>query len=189
MKDMVARVQPTVFQNDTTFGTNAEGYKLFVPVYHSTVTDKSEFAGILFLATETKENIETGLKFVKDSLSYTSTRNFIFLVDKDFDYLETLRIIFPGSKIFLCGVHVYRYWKEKVLPSSKMSDGNSVEKVDIINQLKMLRDAPSEELYQQRREKLLEMTEHLLVKPGNKKEFVRFHNYFDKNWHDCRQMW
>ena len=44
MKDMVARVQPTVFQNDTTFGTNAEGYKLFVPVYHSTVTDKSEFA-------------------------------------------------------------------------------------------------------------------------------------------------
>ena len=159
------------------------------------VTEETEmtrtlvFSSWLAMATETKENIETGLKFVKDSLSYTSTRNFIFLVDKDFDYLETLRIIFPGSKIFLCGVHVYRYWKEKVLPSSKMSDGNSVEKVDIINQLKMLRDAPSEELYEQRREELLEMTEHLLVKPGNKKEFVRFHNYFDKNWHDCRQMW
>ena len=43
-------------------------------------------------------------------------------------------------------------------------------KIDIINQLKLLWDAPSEELYEQRREEHLKMTEHLLVKTGNKKE-------------------
>ena len=32
MKDMLSRVKPTVFENDTTFGTNSQGYKLIVPV-------------------------------------------------------------------------------------------------------------------------------------------------------------
>ena len=81
MKDMVARVKPTVFQNDTTFGTNCQGYKLFIPVYHNNITNKSEFSGLLFLITETKGNIETGLQFFKDSVDYTRQK-LIFFVDK-----------------------------------------------------------------------------------------------------------
>ena len=37
--DMLSRVKPTVFENDTTFGTNSQGYKLFVPVNHNTRQD------------------------------------------------------------------------------------------------------------------------------------------------------
>ena len=37
--------------------------------------------GLLFLATETKENIEVGLQFFKDSIDYTSASKLIF-VDK-----------------------------------------------------------------------------------------------------------
>ena len=36
MKEMLSRVKPTVLENDTTFGTNSQGYKFFVPVYHNT---------------------------------------------------------------------------------------------------------------------------------------------------------
>ena len=67
-----------------------------IPTYHNTVNNKTEFAGLLFLATETKENIEVGLKFFKDSIDYTSPSKLIFFVDKDFDYINVLVDIFPG---------------------------------------------------------------------------------------------
>ena len=92
------------------------------------------------------------------------------------------RNIFPDCIIYLCSIHVYRYTREKVLPSSKMTDGSEVEKVEIINQFKLVRDAHTEEQYANRREELFEMTEGLLVKPGNTKNFVLFHDYFNRNW-------
>ena len=72
----------------------------------------------MFLATETKENIEVGLQFFKDSIDYTSPSKLILFVDKDFDYINVIKDLFPGCKVFLCGVHVYRYMKDKVLPKT-----------------------------------------------------------------------
>ena len=42
-----------------------------------TVNNMTEFAGLLFLATETKENIEVGVQFFKDSIDYTSPRGLV----------------------------------------------------------------------------------------------------------------
>ena len=98
------------------------------------------------------------------------------------------RNIFPDCIIYLCSIHVYRYTREKVLPSSKMTDGSEVEKVKIINQFKLVRDAHTEEQYANRREELFEMTEGLLVKPGNTKNFVLFHDYFNRNWDGVKEM-
>ena len=52
-----------------------------IPTYLNTANNQTEFAGLLFLATETKENIEVGLQFFKDSIDYTSASKLIF-VDK-----------------------------------------------------------------------------------------------------------
>ena len=49
-------------------------------------------------------------------------------------------------------------------------NGEAVEKVD----------SPTEEIHKELRKQLLEITEDLLVKPGQ---------YFDKNWHSCRESW
>ena len=48
----------------------SEGYKLFIPVFHSKSTDQWEVAGLLFLSTETKENVEEGVKYFKASIQY-----------------------------------------------------------------------------------------------------------------------
>ena len=48
-----------------------------IPTYHNTVNNKTEFVGLLFLATETKENIEVGVQFFKDSIDYTSPRGLV----------------------------------------------------------------------------------------------------------------
>ena len=91
MKDQLKQTKPLVFECDTTFGTQAEGYKLYVPVFHSKFTNKWEVAGLLFLSTETKEKVEDGLNFFKESLPYNvvdGVTKFIFFTDKDFDYIQ-----------------------------------------------------------------------------------------------------
>ena len=91
MKNMLARCKPQVFECDTTFGTQSEGYKLFIPLFHSNFSAKWEVGGLLFLSTETKEKVEVGIDFFKSSLPYRiedGITRFIFFTDKDFDYIQ-----------------------------------------------------------------------------------------------------
>ena len=67
MKNMLAKCRPLVFECDTTFNTQSEGYKLFIPTFHSNITDKWEIGGLLLLSTETKEKVEVGLEFFKSN--------------------------------------------------------------------------------------------------------------------------
>ena len=89
MREHLQRIQPTVFQCDTTFGTSVEGYKLYIPVYHSNITARWEVSGLLFLSTETKKNIEAGLNYFKESMPYpVDPSKLIFFCDKDFEYID-----------------------------------------------------------------------------------------------------
>ena len=93
MKNQLLQTNPLVFECDTTFGTLAEGYKLYLPAFHSKFTNKWEIGGLLFLSTETKEKVEVGLKYFKESLPYQvvdGVTKFIFFMDKDFDYIQVL---------------------------------------------------------------------------------------------------
>ena len=59
------------------------------------------------------------MKFFKKSLTHTPEDlgvRFHFLVDKDFDYIEVLHLVFPGCRVLLDNVHVKRYFREKVFP-------------------------------------------------------------------------
>ena len=62
-------------------------------MHRSVVTRRFQATGLLFLATENRENVQQGLDFFKQSLGYTQEDlnvRFHFLVDKDFDYIEVL---------------------------------------------------------------------------------------------------
>ena len=93
MRSQLCQTKPQVFECDTTFGTQVEGYKLYIPLFHSNHSDMWEVAGLLFLSTETKETVEEGLKFFKASLPYKiedGVTRFIFFTDKDFDYIQVI---------------------------------------------------------------------------------------------------
>jgi len=49
----------------------------------------------------------------------------MFFIDKDFEYMRLLKVLFPGCILMLCKVHVYRYMKEKVFSSAVYSDGKT----------------------------------------------------------------
>ena len=94
MLDHLIKCEPLVFQCDTTFGTSTEGYKLYVPVYYSNITAKWEIAALLFMSTETKKNIETGINYFKSSLPYNfEPSKMIFFCDKDFEYIDVSILI------------------------------------------------------------------------------------------------
>ena len=101
MRSHLTKCKPQVFECDTTFGTQVEGYKLYIPLFHSNHTDKWEVAGILFLSTETKEKVHAGVKFFKASLPYKiddGVTKFIFFTDKDFDSIEIGKYILYMSR-------------------------------------------------------------------------------------------
>ena len=101
---MLKKERPRVYQNDITFGTQKEGYKLHIPIYHSNTTDMWEIAGLIFLSAETKEKVDNGMKLFQNALissEITTTEPLIFFVDKDFDYIDSLENNFPGALVFL----------------------------------------------------------------------------------------
>ena len=56
------------------------------------------------------------------------------------------------------------------------------DKEELLKQLCLVLDAPSELLYKEREEKLLETTAELTVKPGQEAKSVNFAKYYEKNW-------
>ena len=75
------------------------------PPYHSNTTDMWEVAGLLFISSETKEKVETGYAFFRDSLVSHGLNTggegpLIFYLDKDFDYISVIETFFPNSYVF-----------------------------------------------------------------------------------------
>jgi hypothetical protein len=175
-----------------------EGYKLYIPLYYSNFTSKWEVSGLLFLSTETKEKVEAGIRFFRDTLPYRieGGGRFIFFTDKDFDYLSVLEDIFEGSLVLLCNVHTARYFREKVFTGKsywgQVEDHNylcGADKDDLMKQLMLVRDSPSEALYRERETTLLDMGKNLFVRPGQATKPVNFVEYYQKNWLNCAFRW
>ena len=64
---------------------------MFIPLHKSSVTGRYQVSGLLFLTTENRENVLSGLKMFKNALPFTSEDlkvRFHFVCDKDFDYIE-----------------------------------------------------------------------------------------------------
>ena len=195
----MALCKPRTFECDTTFGTQSQGYKLHVQCYHSNHTDMWEVAGLLFLSSETEEKVRTGVNFFKSSLPYRESQvgKFFFFCDKDFQYINVLEELFDCI-VFLCSIHVFRYFKDKVFNGKAFWEGGEEpiplspdEKGQVLQQIKLIRDSPSEELFNENQEKLRAMTEGLTVRPGNSKNAVQFCSYYETNWERCtfRRVW
>ena len=98
-----------------------------------------------------------------------------------------LESVFDKCLVLLCSVHTGRYFREKVLTGkaywgdiSEKKFLNGSDKDDILSQVLQVRDAPSQELYIEREEKLLYMTRELSIRPGQANKPVAFKDYYEK---------
>ena len=134
-----------IYKSKIVSGTSTQGYKLHRWIYHSNTTDKWEIAGLLFLSSEVKEKVEVGMAFLKHSLTLLGLNvegSLIFFLDKDFDYISVLEELFPNCLVFLCAIHVYRYFKDKVLTGKSRWDKGTFlcggDKDTLLKQLKLV---------------------------------------------------
>ena len=63
------------------------------------------------------------------------------------------------------------------------------DKDDLLTQLKLLRDSPSESLFREREAKLLSSAYDLWIRPGRVTKPVRFVDYYERNWQNCTFRW
>ena len=155
-----------------------------------------EIAGLLFLVSETKDKVETGMNFFRDSLlsaGCIGDAPLLFFLDKDFDYINVIEEIFTDCLVFLCFIHTRRYFKDKVLTGkSQWTDGSFLsggDKEELLKQVTLVRDSPNSEAYTERERKLLDMTKDLSVRAGQAVKPTSFHEYYLKNWKPCAFRW
>ena len=96
-----------------------------------------------------------------------------------------LETIFVSSTVLLCAIHVLRYFREKVLTGKafwgEAGDKNylcGADKDDIMTNIKLLRDSPSQDAFEEREAKLVDSTKELFVRPGQVQKSVSFHIRF-----------
>ena len=87
--------------------------------------------------------------------------------------MQVLELVFAGCLVLLCSVHTARYFREKVFTGkaywgdiSKKNFLHGGEKYDLMKQVLLVRDSPSQDLYKEREERLLQMTNDLFIRPG-----------------------
>lgn len=98
--------------------------------------------------------------------------------------------------MLLCNVHTVRYFREKVFTGkSWWGDANEhnymsgPDKDDLMAQIVLVRDSPSEALYREREAKLLDMTKNFNIRPGQVTKPISFPEYYRKNWMNCAFRW
>ena len=68
-KKHLLKCKPTLFQSDTTLGTQSEKFKMYVLVYLSQYTGMWEVSATIFLASETGHNARKALQAFKNIVS------------------------------------------------------------------------------------------------------------------------
>ena len=93
-------------------------------------------------------------------------------------------------------MHVLRYFKEKVFTgraywgdAGEKNYLSGEEKDELMKQIVLVRDSPSQDEYNIREEKLLSMSKDLSIRPGQVSKPVSFLDYYQKNWKSCAFRW
>ena len=180
MKSAFRNTNPPVVQLDTSFNFEKAQYKVAAFVYLDPNTSKSEIAAFALMSDETAACFE----IILNSFSRVCVRqDLIFLIDKDFTEISTLKNIFPSSTILLCIFHALKYMRCLISTALERQE----KKNEMFGQFKKLVYSRTEEVFEKENETFLEMIDKVEVKSGNK--YVQFNDYYARNWERSRYMW
>ena len=97
MRNAFLSSEPLVVQMDTTFGVEKGRYKLAAFCYLNPTTNKTEIVALSMMLDETPENYDFALSKFK---TLCRRENIMFLVDKDFTNIESIKKAFSEVTIY-----------------------------------------------------------------------------------------
>ena len=180
MKSAFRNTNPPVVQLDTSFNFEKAQYKIAALVYLDPNTSKTEIAAFAVMAQETASSFE----FVLSNFSKICVRqDLVFLVDKDFTEISTLKRIFPSSTVLLCIFHALKYIRSLVATALIKQE----EKGDIFAEFKKVLYSKSTEEFNKENEVFHDMIKNVEVRV--KDSYVKFEEYYSRNWESSKLMW
>ena len=180
-KTYIATDAPLV-QIDTSFSFESSEYKLVAVGYLNPTTNKSEVACVAFIAEESSENLEFVFRNFKLFCTHDPQ---IIMINKDFNEISVLKIVFPLAVILLCTFHVIKYIKLVISSAVVVVD----KKRFIMDSFKALLYAKTEEDFNEKLSEFKIAIRGVEVRIGNSKNYVSLEAYFSKNWCNCIAMW
>lgn len=111
----------------------------------------------------------------------------VIIVDKDFGEISLLQSAFPAARILLCVFHVVKYLRTEM---AKRVYG-LLDREKIEDAVHMMLSAQTEGEYEIGRKYLYYIVEgkQILKDEEVPEPEHAFLQYFDSNWHQCREMW
>ena len=180
MKAAFRACNPPLIQTDTSFEIEKARYKLAAFCYLDTNMDKTGIAAFALMSEESKECFE----FVFEQLSKLCCRqDLMFIIDKDFTEMSSIKKVFPTSIILLCVFHCLKFMRTlfSTIP------GVVELKEEVMDQFKKVLYSRTEEIFAVENEKFMEIVENLEIRTSGK--YVSLKNYYVKNWLSCKLMW
>ena len=181
MKSAFRNNNPPVVQLDTTFNMEKALYKIAAFVYLDPNTNLSEIAAFSLLSQESASSFE----FILGHFANICVRqDLIFLIDKDFTEVSSLRKVFPSSTVLLCIFHVLKYIKNLVTTALARQE----KKHEIFSQFKKVLYSRTEAIFVKENKTFLEIVKDIEVRAG-KGGYVKLSKYYSDNWESSKLMW
>lgn len=164
---------PELLMCDATYKVN----NLNMPLFVALVVDgngESQVAGLFILKSENAFAIRKSFEVFKE-LNENHDKIEVILVDKSAANLSAFNDVFPHADIQLCVFHVLQIFNREITTKKR-----SITDIDRENALEILYKmvyAKSERIYFDLYQQLVALN------------LEKVTEYFDRNWHEIRQMW
>lgn len=179
MKSAFRSANPTVIQLDTSFQFDKAHYKVGAFCYLDPNSDRTEVAGFAMMSEESAVCFD----FVLHHFSRICVRqDLMFLIDKDFTEMSSIRKAFPSSIVLLCVFHCLKFMRTLF---STIPDVVEVKEA-VMDQFKKVVYSHSEEIFEEENKRFEDLVENLQVRT---KDYVNLKEYYQKNWKTCKLMW
>ena len=171
---------PPVIQTDTSFEFEKSRYKVAGFCYLDNNADCTGIGAFALMSEESGECFEFVLRQLK---KMCCREDLIFLIDKDFTEMGSIKKVFPLSIILLCIFHCLKYKRTLFSTIPDVVE----RKNEVMVQFKRVLYSNTEEIFFEENSKFLELIEGLQVRRD--KKYVSLKGYYEKNWLNCSNMW
>ena len=180
MKASLLKSDPPVIQMDTTFNIEKAQYKLTAFCYLNPLTDKTEVAALALVSTESEENFDFVLSCFR---SLNPVDEIVFLVDKDFTCIDSIKRTFPRATVLLCIFHVLKFVRSLFATAVVVVD----KKKTMLQRFKEVVYARGDEEFDVNNDAFLAEVSGVTVTVGKADRDLT--DYYKKNWLNCKEMW
>ena len=180
MKGSLLKSDPPVVQMDTTFNIDKAQYKLTAFCYLNPLTDKTEVAALALVSTESEENFDFVLSCFR---SLNPVDEIVFLVDKDFTCIDSIKRTFPRVTVLLCIFHVLKFVRSLFATAVVLID----KKQAMLQRFKEVVYAHDDDEFNSTNDAFLAEISGVTVTVGKSERDLT--DYYNKNWLNCKEMW